>query len=113
MTKLKSIRNIGDKMAGMLEQVGIKDAESLQAIGAFEAQVKLLSAGLANHRFYYQALKLGLMGRAWNELDKDEKKSIEAEFIRATELAGASFSADIDHELPPLMAKHLKEIGVT
>ena len=112
MAELKTIRNIGDKMQAMLISVGIETAEELREIGAFEAQVRLLQAGLANHRFYYQPMKLGLQDRKWNEIDKDEKIIILAEFKAIQDKAKANFQVTANSKIPALLEKSLKEIGV-
>ena len=99
-------------MASMLISIGIHDAAELKKIGAYQAQLRLLSAGLANHHFYYQALKQGLLDRKWNELDKEEKKLVASEFNEIQKAAQAVFAPTHNAEIPPLLNRALKEIGV-
>ncbi len=112
MSDLKTIRNIGDKMSAMLKEVNIKNAEELISLGAYEAQLRLLKIGRANHVMYYFAISLGLQGRAWNDTTKDEKQKIKSEFKELQKKAKEDFVSDANSDIPALLAREIKFYGV-
>lgn len=112
MAKLTSIRNIGAKLALYLENAGFSSAETLREAGHETAMLRLLQNGHGNHILYYQALRLGLMGRAWNDVDEDEKAQFKAEFAAIQDKAKNTFQQSHKNDLPPTLEQALREIGV-
>jgi hypothetical protein len=64
-TDLRSLVNIGPKLAADLISVGISDAEVLRAVGADEAAQRLADAGLRDCVHARRALAGALAGVRW------------------------------------------------
>ena len=97
---LTSVRNIGPAMAEAFGKAGIRDADSLRALGADAAYRKLLEAGHRPHFIAYYVIEMGLQGRPWNDCKGDEKAALRARFDRlkaeAWDPADSAFEAAMD-----------------
>ena len=96
----------------MLTDVGITSAEELEDMGAELAMIQLLKNGKANHVMYYHALWLGLQGRIWNDSTPDEKVKLKQEFQILKQKAKDEFISENTTDLPPMIARTLREFGV-
>ena len=77
---VSSIRNLGPKSEAMYARAGITSAEEVRELGAEEAYLRLLEAGIRPHFIGFYALWLGLQDRPWNDLDPDEKSVLRGIF---------------------------------
>ncbi len=75
-----SLRNLGPAMASPFERAGIHTAEEIIALGADAAYAALIESGTRPHFIGYYALVMDLQGRAWNDLDPAEKKTLRLRF---------------------------------
>jgi hypothetical protein len=101
---LETVRNIGPAMAEAFSRVGIPDADTLIALGADAAYLRLLDAGSRPHFIAYYALVMGLQGRPWNDAKGAEKAVLRVRFDALK--ARAHPSTDLAFE------RILDEIGV-
>jgi hypothetical protein len=106
-TPITSIRNLGPAFESSCHSAGIKDAETLRALGAHEAYRKLLQAGTRPHFIGYYVIHMGLQGRPWNDCKGEEKKTLRTAFDQlCAEVVGDKTAA------PTGIEKILNEIGV-
>ena len=61
-------------------KAGIKDAETLRALGPDETYRRLLQSGVRPHFIGYYVLVMGLQGRPWNDCKGEEKKALRVRF---------------------------------
>jgi DNA transformation protein and related proteins len=64
-TELRTLVNIGPKLAADLIAVGIPDAETLREVGADEASQRLEDAGLRDCTHARRAISAALAGVRW------------------------------------------------
>lgn len=81
---VSSIRNLGPASDKVFARAGIKDAETLFAMGADKAYAKLLETGTRPHFIGYYALVMGLQGRPWNDCQGEEKIQLRKRFDEIT-----------------------------
>ena len=79
-TPISSIRNLGPAAEAAFARAGVKDAESLRALGADAAYARLLQSGERAHFIAYYVLVMGLQGRPWNDAQGEEKAALRARF---------------------------------
>ena len=79
-TPISSIRNLGPAAEAAFHRAGVKDAESLRALGADAAYARLLQSGERAHFIAYYVLVMGLQGRPWNDAQGAEKAALRARF---------------------------------
>lgn len=79
-TPLTAIRNIGPATAAEFAAHGIEDAETLRALGADAAYLRLLDGGVRPHFIAYYVLVMGLQDRPWNDCKVEEKAALRARF---------------------------------
>ena len=79
-TPLTAIRNIGPATAAEFAAHGIEDAETLHALGADAAYLRLLEGGVRPHFIAYYVLVMGLQDRPWNDCAGAEKAALRARF---------------------------------
>lgn len=77
---VSSIRNLGPATDKEFARAGIRDAETLIALGADAAYARLLESGVRPHFIGYYALVMGLQGRPWNDCQGDEKDRLRERF---------------------------------
>ncbi len=77
---VSSIRNLGPATDKEFAHAGIRDAETLIAMGADAAYTKLLESGARPHFIGYYALVMGLQGRPWNDCQGEEKDRLRQRF---------------------------------
>lgn len=87
---ISSIPNLGPATEGYFRKAGITSAEEIRAMGADEAYLRWLQAGLPPHFIGYYALVMGLQGRPWNDCQGEEKKALRARFDALKALAAGS-----------------------
>lgn len=80
MASVSSIRNLGPAMSEQFARAGIHDAETIRALGADTAYLRLLEAGHRAHFMAFTALVLGLQDRGFRELASGEKTALRARF---------------------------------
>ena len=99
MTDLTTIRNIGPATAAALVAAGVADAESLRAMGADTAYVRLIAHGERPHFIGYYVLHMALQGRPWNDCQGEEKAALRARFdalVSGARSAGPAIEAALD-----------------
>lgn len=104
MAELTSIPNIGPATAQALRAAGVKDAETLRAMGADAAYAALLRAGNRPHFIGYYVLHMALQGRPWNDCRGAEKAGLRQRFDALVAVTGSG-------GLTPIEAA-LREIGL-
>lgn len=77
---ISSIRNLGPATEAQFAKVGITTAEELQSLGANQAYLRLLQAGVHPHFIGFYVLHMALQGRPWNDCKGDEKKALRQQF---------------------------------
>jgi DNA transformation protein len=80
MTTLRSLKNVGPKTIGWMEDVGIRTIEDLEQLGAAAAYVRLKSA--FPHKISLNALwglQGALLGIRWNQLPETMKADLLAQ----------------------------------
>jgi DNA transformation protein and related proteins len=80
MRDLRSMRNIGKVVAGELEAAGVPDGESLAAVGALGAAVRLKAAGFDVCRSKLAGLQGALRDTKWNLIPPAERAALWSEF---------------------------------
>jgi len=107
-TPLTEISGIGPATAEGFVRAGIRDAESLRAMGADAACAAWLRAGNPPHFIGYYALVMALQGRPWNDCRGAEKDALRVKFdaIKASARPGATEKGHLAIEAA------LDEIGV-
>ena len=61
-------------------KAGIKDAETLRALGPDETYRRLLQSGVRPHFIGYYVLVMALQGRPWNDCKGKEKAELRKRF---------------------------------
>jgi DNA transformation protein and related proteins len=79
-TPVSSIPNLGPASEVAFARAGITSAETLRALGADAAYLRLLEAGTAPHFIGYYVLVMGLQGRPWNDCKGPEKAALRVRF---------------------------------
>ena len=104
-TPVATLPNLGPAMAAALSRAGIKDAETLRALGADAAYARLLAGGERPHFIAYTAVAMALQGRPLAECRGPEKTALRARFdaLKAAQPGGA---------LPEDLARFLRDIGL-
>lgn len=105
-TPISSIPNLGPATEAAFLRAGITSAEEIRALGADEAYLRWLQAGLQAHFIGYYALVMGLQGRPWNDCRGDEKATLRKRFDALKKRAG---SKDKGH---PGIEAALDQIGL-
>jgi hypothetical protein len=77
---VSTIRNLGARADASFARAGLVSAEEVIAIGADAAYLRLIESGTRAHFIGYYALVLGLQGRTWTDIEKDEKASLRVRF---------------------------------
>lgn len=77
---ISSIRNLGPAMEEAFKKAGIPDADTLRAMDPDQAYAQLLVSGHRPHFIGYYVMIMGLQGRPWNDLGKDEKTQLRTRF---------------------------------
>ncbi|MDP2084314.1 MAG: TfoX/Sxy family protein [Gemmobacter sp.] len=108
-TPISSIRNLGPATEAAFHRAGIPDAETLRALGADAAYLRLLANGERPHFIGYYVLVMGLQGRPWNDCQGSEKTALRARFDTLKSRAVATRTAD---SLAPALAAALNLLGV-
>ncbi len=105
------IRNLGPASVESFARAGIHDAETLRAMGADAAYLRLLHAGSRPHFIVYYALVLGLQGRPWNDAAEAEKTELRRRFdaLKAAALRPGDGDADVPSGA---MERDLDALGV-
>jgi len=80
MSAITTIRNLGPASEAAFARAGITTAEEIHALGAESAYGALLQSGSRPHFIGYYVLVMGLQGRAWNDLDLNEKAKLRIKF---------------------------------
>ncbi len=78
--KVTDIRNLGPASEKEYARADIHTADQLRALGCDEAYRRVISTGTRPHFIGYYALRLGLMGRHWNDITPDEKAAYRKDF---------------------------------
>jgi len=78
--KVSDIRNLGPASEKEYARAGIHTAEQLRELGCDEAYRRVLKSGTRPHFIGYYALRLGLMGRHWNDIAPVEKAAFRKDF---------------------------------
>ncbi len=91
MSRVSTIRNLGPKVEKMFARAGIHTAEEIHDLGAEEAYLRLLKAGIRPHFIGFYCIYLGLQNRPWNDLSPDEKVALRKTFDTLVEGAKAEF----------------------
>ncbi|MGL4310677.1 MAG: TfoX/Sxy family protein [Paracoccaceae bacterium] len=105
-TPVSSIPNLGPATEAAFARAGITTAEEIRALGADDAYLRWLQAGLQAHFIGYYALVMGLQGRPWNDCRDDEKKALRKRFDALKKQAGSSAKG------PPGIEAALDMIGL-
>jgi hypothetical protein len=79
-TPVSTIRNLGPAFEASCTAAGIKDAETLRALGPDAAYAKILTTGTKPHFIGYYVLVMALQGRPWNDCKGDEKAALRKRF---------------------------------
>ena len=87
---ISDIPNLGPASEEGFARVGIHSAEELIALGADEAYLRVMRAGIRPHFIGYYALVMGLQGRPWNDCRDAEKIALRARFDALKTEAGAN-----------------------
>ena len=103
-TPVSSIRNLGPAMDAACDKAGIKDAETLRALGPDETYRRLLKSGVRPHFIGYYVIEMGLQGRPWNDCKGKEKDRLR---VRFDALVSQHFNRDFAG-----IERVLNEIGV-
>jgi len=80
MTSLKTLKNVGPKTIGWMQDVGIHTVEDLEALGAAAAYIRLKNA--FPHKVSLNALwglQGALLGIRWNQLPETMKADLLAQ----------------------------------
>ena len=77
---ITTIAGIGPATAEGFARAGIRDAQTLRAMGAHEGYRAWLRAGNPAHFIGYYALVMTLQGRPWNDCRGAEKAALRAAF---------------------------------
>ena len=78
--ELKKLQGIGPKVAMMLVTSGIETPEQLKEVGAMEAYLRIIEAGLSiPHLSLLYALVGAVENRHWNEVAQNNKARLRAE----------------------------------
>ena len=96
-------------MEAACHAAGIMDADTLHALGADVAYVRLIAHGHRPHVMAFSAIAMGLQGRHWNDADPAEKTALRARFAAAK--AAARTNTTHEQGRTPMDAA-LDEIGV-
>ena len=108
---VSSIRNLGPAADRLYARAGMPDADSLRALGADAAYLKLLQSGARPHFIGYYALVMGLAGRPWNECRGAEKAALRQRFERLKAEAAAAGNTEAKTARAEL-EKHHEQIGI-
>lgn len=77
---LKTIKGIGDAVAGQLIAAGITSTKQLREMGAHAAYGRMMENGIRPHFIGYYALEMALQGRPWNDCKGAEKDRLKERF---------------------------------
>lgn len=105
MTAISTIPNLGPATEAALQAVGVMTAEDLHRIGPDAAYGRLLANGARPHFIAYYVMVLGLQGRPFNSLGKEEKAQLRLRF----DALKARGNADGP---PPALAQFMREFGL-
>jgi DNA transformation protein len=87
--RLEDVVNIGPALAHDLRAAGIDDLESLRAVGACDAWLKLHEAGSQDCLSSLLALEGAVRGVRWMQLSPDDRDAVSAAARAALARAGA------------------------
>jgi hypothetical protein len=76
---IENLKNLGEKSAVLLHEVGIHTIGDLQRIGPVEAFVRMRIAGKNPSLVYLWALVAGLRHEMWTKVTDAEKRMLKAE----------------------------------
>jgi DNA transformation protein len=80
MDKLTDLLNIGPRLAGKLENIGITSQSALAELGSVEAVVKIGEKDLSSCYNMLYALEGAIQGIRWHGIPKEERALLKAEF---------------------------------
>tara|TARA_R110000868_G_scaffold408790_1_gene692472 strand:- start:26399 stop:26845 length:447 start_codon:yes stop_codon:yes gene_type:complete len=112
MSAIRTIRNLGPKSEATFARAGITSAEELRSMGADQAYLAAMRAGMRPHFIGYYALVLGLQGRPWTDCTGSEKTALRKQFDALCRQGLTTPRAAASDGLPDALATFLDQIGV-
>lgn len=80
MTDLRTLPNVGEKLAGELRKVGITSAEQLSQVGSVEAAVRITRGRRHTGYNLLYALEGAVRAVRWHSLPKEDRVRVRAEY---------------------------------